>query len=131
MVKSNLPLIVSLASLSQSFADQGAPSLPPGFHNDLDDISVSAGHFHTCAIESRPGGEFGGGIKCWGENAHGQATAPSGIFVQVRFGAREVCEKRDVTGGVRSWRSQAEPPRQPLFTGDIPTQSTESGRKRD
>ncbi|GMH51999.1 hypothetical protein TL16_g05285 [Triparma laevis f. inornata] len=83
-------LTISLTSLLVT-ADQGSPSLPPGFHSDLDDISVSAGHFHTCAIESRPGVEFGGGIKCWGDDVVGQATPPSGIYVQVSAGYMHSC----------------------------------------
>ncbi|GMI04423.1 hypothetical protein TrRE_jg13276 [Triparma retinervis] len=71
--------------------DNGFPSLPPGFHNDLDDVSVSAGYFHTCAIEARPGQDFGGTLKCWGDNKHGQSDPPEGTFVQVSAGFYHTC----------------------------------------
>ena len=46
-----------------------------GFHNDIDETSVSTGYMHTCAIE-HDGKEFGGTPVCWGNNDHGQASAP-------------------------------------------------------
>ena len=46
------------------------------------------------------------------------------LFEREACGGREVCEKRDVRVEKRSWRSQAEPPRRQLFTGDRPTQAT-------
>lgn len=53
---------------------------------DIDDGYASAGYFHTCALENRPGIEFGGGIKCWGDNRRGQTSAPPGIHRQVSCG---------------------------------------------
>ncbi|CAM9449563.1 unnamed protein product [Heterosigma akashiwo] len=49
------------------FADEELlPLLPEGFASEVDGISVSCGSHHTCALEYRPGIEFGGVIKCWG-----------------------------------------------------------------
>ena len=53
---------------------------------DIDDKFISSGYFHTCALESRPGVEIGGGIKCWGDNRRGQTNAPPGIFKQISCG---------------------------------------------
>lgn len=77
--------------LSSAHGDNGFPSLPPGFHNDVDEIYVSSGHFHSCAISHVPGLDFGGPIKCWGYNDHGQSSAPSGTFVQVSSGHFFTC----------------------------------------
>jgi hypothetical protein len=67
------------------------PDLPLGFHSDIDEISVSSGHFHTCALSTAPGVEFGGPLKCWGSNDFGQADAPEGTFVQVSCGLHHTC----------------------------------------
>lgn len=53
---------------------------------DNEDKFISAGFFHTCAIESRPGIEIGGGIKCWGDNSKGQISSPPGIHRQISCG---------------------------------------------
>ena len=82
-----VPLLLPLLAKG----DNGFPSLPTGFHHDLDDVSVSAGYFHTCAIEARPGQDFGGTLKCWGDDAHGQASPPEGTFVQVSAGFYHTC----------------------------------------
>ena len=67
-------------------------NLPNGFHMDVDEIFLSAGHFHTCAIEYRPGIEFGGPVKCWGHNAFGQTNSPiAGTYVQVSCGHTHSC----------------------------------------
>jgi len=46
-------LLCPTISLSQG----DFPPLPDGFHADVDEISLSAGHYHTCAIEARMGVE--------------------------------------------------------------------------
>ena len=51
-----------------------------------EDKIVSAGSYHTCALERRPGIEIGGGIKCWGDNRKGQTSSPPGIHRQVSSG---------------------------------------------
>lgn len=57
--------------------------LPEGFHKDVDSITIAAGGHHTCALEYRPGVDFGGPVRCWGRNDWGQSSPPGDIFVQV------------------------------------------------
>lgn len=57
--------------------------LPEGFHNDVDSITVAVGGHHTCALEYRPGVDFGGPVRCWGRNDWGQSAPSDAIFVQV------------------------------------------------
>jgi len=85
-----LPLFLPLLAISQQTGIH-FPPLPDGFHSDVDEISLSAGHYHTCAIEARAGVEFGGTVKCWGYNSHGQSSPPSGIFVQISSGHMHTC----------------------------------------
>lgn len=61
-------------------------NLPEGFHNDVDSITVAVGGHHTCALEYRPGVDFGGPVRCWGRNDWGQSAPSDAIFVQVRHG---------------------------------------------
>lgn len=64
--------------LQEDFED-----LPEGFHKDVDSITIAAGGHHTCALEYRPGVDFGGPVRCWGRNDWGQSSPPEDIFVQV------------------------------------------------
>ena len=58
-----------------------------GFSNvESDEISVSAGNFHTCAIEARVGDEFGGPVRCWGLRTNGQSSPAHGVYVQLSSG---------------------------------------------
>lgn len=57
--------------------------LPEGFHNDIDSITVAVGGRHTCALEYRPGVDFGGPVRCWGRDDYGQSSPSDEIFVQV------------------------------------------------
>jgi len=84
----NFPRLFLLLAIA--FGDE-FPPLPDGFYSDVDEISLSAGHYHTCAIEARQGVEFGGSLKCWGYNSHGQSDPPPGIFVQVSSGHMHTC----------------------------------------
>mmetsp|Transcript_20551 Transcript_20551/g.25196 ORF Transcript_20551/g.25196 Transcript_20551/m.25196 type:complete len:307 (-) Transcript_20551:297-1217(-) len=61
------------------------------FYYDIDEISVSSGNFHTCAIELRLGIELGGPVKCWGYNDMGQSSPPPGTFLQVSSGHFHTC----------------------------------------
>ncbi|WP_419847739.1 leucine-rich repeat domain-containing protein [Candidatus Poriferisocius sp.] len=81
----------------------GAPSADgePGFYE------VSAGYSHACALEQVNSSgistlAFGGEVRCWGDNAHGQTDAPPGRFVQVSAGWRHTCGLRN-TGRVVCW----------------------------
>lgn len=58
--------------------------LPEGFHDDVDSITVAVGGHHTCALEYRPGVDFGGPVRCWGRDDWGQSTPSDDIFVQVQ-----------------------------------------------
>lgn len=57
--------------------------LPEGFHDDVDSITVAVGGHHTCALEYRPGVDFGGPVRCWGRDDWGQSSPSDEIFVQV------------------------------------------------
>lgn len=57
--------------------------LPEGFHDDVASITVAVGGHHTCALEYRPGVDFGGPVRCWGRDDWGQSTPSDDIFVQV------------------------------------------------
>lgn len=57
--------------------------LPEGFHDDVDSITIAVGGHHTCALEYRPGVDFGGPVRCWGRNDWGQSSPSDDIFVQV------------------------------------------------
>lgn len=59
--------------------------LPEGFHDDVDSITLAVGGHHTCALEYRPGVDFGGPVRCWGRNDWGQSTPSDDIFVQVQL----------------------------------------------
>ncbi|CAM9250422.1 unnamed protein product, partial [Scytosiphon promiscuus] len=65
--------------------------LPEGFHDDVDSITLAMGGHHTCALEYRPGVDFGGPVRCWGRNDWGQSTPSDEIFVQVTAGDRHTC----------------------------------------
>lgn len=53
--------------------------------------SISSGYYHTCALEQRQGVEIRGALRCWGQDNHGQASPPPGIFKQVSSGALVSC----------------------------------------
>ena len=64
--------------------------LPEDFYLDVDEVTLSAGQFHTCVIKQRSGvvdDDFGGAIECWGD----QQFIPPGIFVQVSAGHSFSC----------------------------------------
>ncbi|CAM9790923.1 unnamed protein product [Discosporangium mesarthrocarpum] len=65
--------------------------LPVGFHSDIDSITIALGAHHTCALEYRPGVDFGGPVRCWGRDDWGQASPSDEIFVQVSAGDRHTC----------------------------------------
>ena len=78
-----------------------ARKLTQGFHHDIDETTISAGHQHTCAIAaaSQLGEDgqasFGGPLKCWGLNTLHQASPPTGTFIQVSCGQFHTCAIRD------------------------------------
>jgi alpha-tubulin suppressor-like RCC1 family protein len=54
-------------------------------------LSISSGHYHTCALEQRQGVEVSGALRCWGQDSLGQASPPPGIFKQVSSGSLLSC----------------------------------------
>ena len=65
---------------------------------ELGFVSVSAGHYHTCAVRKD------GSASCWGADRHGQSTPPKGEFVSVSSGVSHTCGlKRD--GSIVCWGS--------------------------
>jgi len=69
--------------------DSGQGSVP----EDILFSQVSAGHAHTCAVEKSDTGA--GPVHCWGEDASGKLTPPSGSFTQVSAGWNHSCGRRD------------------------------------
>mmetsp|Transcript_68394 Transcript_68394/g.137542 ORF Transcript_68394/g.137542 Transcript_68394/m.137542 type:complete len:333 (+) Transcript_68394:36-1034(+) len=109
-----LKLIVgALLLLAQAVAPDefgnGFDRLPDDFYTDLDGTALSAGFHHTCALEMRTNIEFGGALRCWGFNDHGQAAPPSGHFIQVSSGHLFSCGVR-VDETVQCWGLQSQPP---------------------
>jgi len=47
--------------------------------------TISSGETHTCGVQSN------GTLACWGDNASGKATPPSGTFSQVSAGGSHTC----------------------------------------
>lgn len=71
--------------------------------------SLSAGYYHTCAIEHRQGVDTGGGLRCWGQNTHGQIFPPPGVFKQVSSGHFFSCAI-SIDNKVKCWGSIQEIP---------------------
>lgn len=76
----------AFASLAAERQEVFFEDLPEGFHDDVDSITVAVGGHHTCALEYRPGVDFGGPVRCWGRDDWGQSMPSDDIFVQVRSG---------------------------------------------
>lgn len=76
-----------------------------------EDTSLSAGQFHTCAIEARVGITYGGPIKCFGYNGMGQASPPPGMFIQVSSGHSHTCAIR-TDQRIACWGAISNPPNQ-------------------
>jgi len=76
-------------------------------------VLISAGHLHTCALDSI------GHLDCWGGNGEGQTDVPSGRFKQVSAGIGHTCAVNDQDRAVcwgenhrsdRSYAGQSDPP---------------------
>eukprot|EP00968_Pinguiococcus_pyrenoidosus_P013535 scaffold1227_cov256-Pinguiococcus_pyrenoidosus.AAC.3 len=64
------------AAMSKLLPEGSLPDLPEGFHSDLDEVSVSVGQNHACAIEYDPALPMGGRLRCWGSDTEGQTEPP-------------------------------------------------------
>jgi len=89
-------------------------NIQEGFHSDIDGISVSCGFQHTCAIEYRPGIEFGGVLNCWGTKLDYHFdefdTFPEGNYIQVSAGNLNSCAIR-IDQTIQCWgQSKFAPP---------------------
>jgi len=64
--------------------------------NGLQDYQLTAGFFHTCAIDDN-------GVQCWGRNNDGQSTVPAGLVnpIAVSAGDLHTCAIDD--NGVQCW----------------------------
>ena len=76
-----------------------------------DDVALSAGEEHSCAVRSD------GAVVCWGANDFGKASPPGGRFTSVSAGADHTCGVR-VDGSVACWGQdgfdRASPPEGPF-----------------
>jgi hypothetical protein len=52
-------------------------------------MDVSAGYNHACAVRTT------GQLACWGDNAFGKATPPSGTYGSVECGQNHTCALRN------------------------------------
>jgi len=72
--------------------------------------TVSAGYSHACGVRTD------GALACWGQNLHGEATAPAGTFTQVSAGYQHTCGVR-TDGTLACWGNngsgEATPPPAP------------------
>jgi alpha-tubulin suppressor-like RCC1 family protein len=67
-------------------------------------IQVTAGLFHTCAIQ-QVNASGAGPVQCWGDNFYGQASAPRGVsFTQISAGDYHTCGLKP-DGSVQCWGS--------------------------
>jgi len=83
-------LLLSLALLGGGAPAAAAPPFS-GEHLDLDDNTVTLGHFHACALERVDEMSVGGEIVCWGDGSRGQLNPPAGLFVQISASEHTTC----------------------------------------
>eukprot|EP00957_Ditylum_brightwellii_P144103 10979628-Ditylum_brightwellii.AAC.1 len=115
-----LPLITTAGGIDGDRIDiypaNNITVLRDDFYLDIDEISVSAGHFHTCAIEYRSSIDFGGPAKCWGRNDRGQTSSPAGaMFAQVSCGHLHTCAL-GVNETLSCWGAGISKPPEGLYT---------------
>ena len=89
-------LAVGLIGLALLAAPPAAHAQTPGY------LQVSAGLYHTCAIQGLYGDV--GPVECWGDNYYGETTPPAGDFKQVTAGGYHTCGLKP-DGSVQCWGS--------------------------
>ena len=70
-------------------------------HDDAGALGLSAGSFHTCAIDAA------GSISCWGNDGDGRVSGPdgaAGVFTAVSAGSFHTCAL-DSAGSISCWGS--------------------------
>jgi hypothetical protein len=88
--------LIGLALLALLAAPPAAHAQTPGY------LQVSAGLYHTCAIQGLYGDV--GPVQCWGDNYYGETTPPAGDFKQVTAGGYHTCGLKP-DGSVQCWGS--------------------------
>ena len=98
LVGGEQPPSISVSVIAQGPGATPAPTPTP---------SVSAGRFHTCAVEAD------GSVVCWGDDEEGQASPPGGEFLSISAGWAHTCGIRTdlsiVCWGLND-KNQASPP---------------------
>ena len=68
-------------------------------------IQVTAGLYHTCAIQQVDSEGAAGPVQCWGDNDYGQSSPPRGVsFTQITAGDAHTCGLK-ADGTVQCWGS--------------------------
>jgi alpha-tubulin suppressor-like RCC1 family protein len=88
--------IIGLALLALLAGAPSASAQTPGY------LQVSAGLYHTCAIQGLYG--EAGPVECWGYDYYGEATPPAGDFKQVTAGGYHTCGLKP-DGSAQCWGS--------------------------
>jgi hypothetical protein len=95
-------VFVAICTCSSN-GNTSADNLVDGFALDIDEISLSNGYFHTCVLERRVGIDFGGALKCWGDNSRQQISSPPGIYKQVTSGHLFSCAITHDSSNIVCW----------------------------
>ena len=111
-----LPLLTASLSIISSYGNTSVDNLAENFALDIDEISLSNGYFHTCILERRVGIDFGGALRCWGDNSRDQSSFPPGIYKQVTSGHLFSCALTHDSSNIVCWGELHEKPPKGYFT---------------